>query len=84
MTNLINNLYSEDFLLNNASNFINLIEKDLHSIAQKRTDSVMVRMQKVLSAFSEEGLGSHHFSSLNGYSHGDIDRQKERDRDRHS
>ena len=35
----------------------------------------MVYLQKVLKAFSDEGLGMHHFQSIDGYGHGDLGRE---------
>tara|TARA_Y100001968_G_scaffold212345_1_gene195489 strand:- start:63309 stop:64577 length:1269 start_codon:yes stop_codon:yes gene_type:complete len=50
-------------------------EKDLAHLAENRTNAVLPRMQKVLNAFASERLGTHHFSSLTGYGHGDQGRQ---------
>ena len=39
--------------------------------AAARTSAVEQRLQRVLTAFAEERLGTQHFASLTGYGHGD-------------
>lgn len=50
------------------------IEKKLQPLALTRTEGVQVRLEKVLSSFAQEGLGSHHFASSTGYAHDDLGR----------
>ncbi len=54
-----------------ADRHVNEISKGLESVALKRTESVVPVLRKVLDAFSLEKIGTHHFSSLTGYGHGD-------------
>ncbi len=44
-------------------------------IAAARTAAVRQRLERVLSAFSTERLGVHHFASVSGYGHGDLGRE---------
>ncbi len=69
------NFLSDDLIYKNALNFVASVEDGLQEIIRSRTNGVLARLQKVLKAFSDEGLGVHHFQSLNGYGHGDLGRE---------
>ena len=70
-----NNFLTDDLIYKNALNFVASVEDGLQEIIRSRTNGVLARLQKVLKAFSDEGLGVHHFQSLNGYGHGDLGRE---------
>jgi len=55
--------------------FVSSIENNLKDIADKRTQSVLPKIEKILNAFSSFGLGPQHFHSVTGYGHGDIARE---------
>ena len=57
-----------------VQNFIDNIEKKLYLSIKEKTDSVSLKLEKVLLAFSRSRLSSQHFSSQTGYGHGDIGR----------
>ncbi len=59
-------------LENQAFQFVEDVEKELHAIIEKRTNNVTVGIRKVLDAFHKEKLGTHHFASVNGYGHNDL------------
>ena len=61
-------------LENNPKNFIDNIEKKLYLSINERTDSVTLKLEKVLKAFSNNHLNVQHFSSVTGYGHGDLGR----------
>ena len=61
----------DQLLLESASNFVSLVSNRLKPFAEIRTEAVSPLMQKILKAFADEKLGTHHFSSLTGYGHGD-------------
>ena len=70
-----NNLSIDDSVYNHAFSFVNHVEEGLQEIIERRTNGVVPRLQKVLKAFSDEGLGMHHFQSVDGYGHGDLGRE---------
>lgn len=54
------------------------VKASLESIAASsaaRTASVQPRLERVLEAFSAEGVGPQHFASVSGYGHGDRSRE---------
>ena len=51
----------------------NVADRQRH-LREKRTNAVMVRLQKVLDAFANEHVGTQHFASVTGYGHGDLGR----------
>ena len=63
-------------LKNTAKNFVNNVEKKLYLSIKEKTDGVTFKLEKVLSAFSKYHLNVQHFSSLTGYGHGDLGRDK--------
>ncbi len=58
-----------------AEKHIATVSKSLKTLSNKRTEAVMIGMSKVLDAFSKEQVGTHHFSSMTGYGHGDQGRE---------
>tara|TARA_Y100001968_G_scaffold163436_1_gene149443 strand:+ start:3986 stop:5287 length:1302 start_codon:yes stop_codon:yes gene_type:complete len=58
-----------------AEKFVSSTSNDLRDLAEKRTDKVLPIIQKILNAFTLEKLGTHHFSSFNGYAHDDPGRE---------
>ncbi len=70
-----NKLSTDDSVYKHAFSFVNRVEEGLQEIIEKRTNGVGPRLQKVLKAFSDEGLGMHHFQSIDGYAHGDLGRE---------
>ncbi len=58
-----------------AKNFIENIEKKLYLSIQEKTDSVTLKLEKVLDAFSNSHLNVQHFASITGYGHGDLGRE---------
>ena len=44
-------------------------------LAERHTEAVSPRLQRVLDAFAAERLGVHHFASVSGYGHGDLGRE---------
>ena len=70
-----NNVSIDDSVYKHAFSFVNRIEEGLQEIIERRTNGVVPRLQKVLKAFSDEGLGMHHFQSIDGYGHGDLGRE---------
>ena len=70
-----NNFSIDDSVYKHAFSFVNHVEEDLQEIIERRTNGVVPRLQKVLKAFSDEGLGMHHFQSIDGYGHGDLGRE---------
>ena len=44
-------------------------------LAERHTEAVAPRLQRVLDAFAAERLGVHHFASVSGYGHGDLGRE---------
>jgi len=63
--------------LNNlAKTYVENIEKKLYSSIQEKTNSVTYKLEKVLNAFSKAHLSVQHFTSLTGYGHGDLGRDK--------
>ena len=70
-----NNFSIDDSVYKHAFSFVNRVEKGLQEIIERRTNGVVPRLQKVLKAFSDEGLGMHHFQSIDGYGHGDLGRE---------
>ena len=54
-----------------ARQHVESVSTRLKPLADKRTASVMIRLQKVLQAFSTERVGTQHFASVSGYGHGD-------------
>jgi cystathionine beta-lyase family protein involved in aluminum resistance len=43
----------------------------IRPLAQRHTDGVRPRLERVLGAFAAERVGTHHFASVSGYGHGD-------------
>lgn len=70
-----NNFSIDDSVYKHAFSFVNHVEEGLQEIIERRTNGVVPRLQKVLKAFSDEGLGMHHFQSIDGYGHGDLGRE---------
>ena len=70
-----NNFSIDDSVYKHAFSFVNRVEEGLQEIIERRTNDVVPRLQKVLKAFSDEGLGMHHFQSIDGYGHGDLGRE---------
>ena len=70
-----NNFSIDDSVYKHAFSFVNRVEEGLQEIIERRTNGVVPRLQKVLKAFSDEGLGMHHFQSIDGYGHGDLGRE---------
>ena len=62
------NLSIDDSVYNHAFSFVNRVEEGLQEIIVRRTNGVVPRLQKVLKVFSDEGLGMHHFQSVDGLS----------------
>ncbi|MFN9989042.1 MAG: aminotransferase class I/II-fold pyridoxal phosphate-dependent enzyme [Cyanobacteriota bacterium] len=46
----------------------------IHPLAQRHTQAVRPRLERVLAAFAAERVGCHHFASVSGYGHGDLGR----------
>ena len=69
------NLSIDDSVYKHAFSFVNCVEEGLQEIIERRTNGVLPRLQKVLKAFSDEGLGIHHFQSIDGYGHGDLGKE---------
>ncbi len=67
-------MLEKNILQSNAFTFLSSVEKNLEYLSKERTEGVTIRLKKVLDAFSQQGLGPHHFSSVNGYGHGDLGR----------
>ena len=42
-------------------------------LAAARTNAVRLRLERVLAAFAAERVGVHHFASVSGYGHGDLE-----------
>ena len=61
-------------LQESAKNFVDNIEKKLYLSIQEKTESITLKLEKVLKAFSEAHLNVQHFASLTGYGHGDLGR----------
>ncbi len=61
-------------IANLASIFIDNIETKFSSLIDIRSKRVGLHIEKILQSFKMNGLGSHHFSSSNGYAHSDIGR----------
>ena len=62
---------NEEKIISWAENHISRSLKKIKSLKEERTNFVTLILEKVLNAFSEEKVGSHHFSSVSGYGHGD-------------
>ena len=58
-----------------ARHLVGQVLADQDEIARQRTAGVASRLQRVLSAFAAERLGTQHFASLTGYGHGDQGRE---------
>ena len=58
-----------------AKNYVCSVADSLKALEEKRLKSLMIITEKVLKTFSDERLGTHHFSSLTGYAHGDQGRE---------
>ena len=58
-----------------ARSLVDQVVADQDAIARQRTAGVAPRLQRVLSAFAAERLGTQHFASLTGYGHGDQGRE---------
>ena len=58
-----------------AKELIRTVVKKLQPIADRRIEAVLPQMNKILKIFARERLGTHHFSSLTGYGHGDEGRE---------
>ncbi len=56
-------------------NLVFKVEKRFQEIANRRTNDVSRKMEKILKAFSRERLGTQHFASVSGYGHGDLGRE---------
>ncbi|MEB3300804.1 MAG: methionine gamma-lyase family protein [Cyanobacteriota bacterium] len=46
----------------------------IRPLAQRHTQAVRPRLERVLAAFAAERVGCHHFASVSGYGHGDLGR----------
>ena len=69
-----NDFQQENFAQEWATGFVNSIEKTFTNLANERTANVSGKLEKILNAFSKQGLGYQHFSSTSGYGHGDLGR----------
>ena len=58
-----------------AKRFVCSVSDNLNELSDKRTKAVMPLLERVLEAFAFEKVGTHHFSSLTGYAHGDQGRE---------
>ena len=58
-----------------ARRLVDQVVADHDETARQRTAGVSTRLQRVLSAFAAERLGTQHFASLTGYGHGDQGRE---------
>ncbi len=58
-----------------ARKHVEYVLSQLKPVVEKRTASVMIRLEKVLQAFALERVGTHHFASVTGYGHGDEARE---------
>jgi cystathionine beta-lyase family protein involved in aluminum resistance len=47
----------------------------IRPLAQRHTDGVRPRLERVLDAFAAERVGTQHFASVSGYGHGDLGRE---------
>ena len=74
MHKLTSSKFDEQIVQEWASKLVRSISDQLKPFFESRTQSVAPRLEKVLNAFSEQRLGSHHFSSVNGYGHDDLGR----------
>ena len=61
-------------LQKSAKHLVDNIEKKLYLSIQEKTDSIIIKLEKVLKAFSDSHLSVQHFASLTGYAHGDLGR----------
>ena len=67
---------NHNMLKNYARNFVDNVEKKLSSSIEEKTNSVTLKLEKVLNAFSNAHLNVQDFASLTGYGHGDLGREK--------
>ena len=58
-----------------AWEYVDSIFHRLRPFVAQRTESVVSRLGRVLDAFALERVGTHHFSSMTGYGHGDPGRE---------
>ncbi len=58
-----------------ASKHVASVAERMRSFAHERTEAVSLNIDKVLSAFEVERIGTQHFASLTGYGHGDQGRE---------
>ena len=71
-----------DFFANDDKKAFNWIWSQIYEISESlfplvklRTEAVRGHLYKILKAYSTERVGTHHFSSLTGYAHGDQNRE---------
>ena len=64
-----------DMLKKSAKNFVDNIEDKLYFSIKEKTNSITIKLEKVLNAFSKSHLNVQHFASLTGYGHGDLGRE---------
>ncbi len=68
--------FNDEKLINQwASNHVSFVSDKYKSLAEERSNNLSPIMERVLDAFSQEKLGTHHFNSLTGYAHGDQGRE---------
>ena len=60
---------------NPAKNFVDNIEERLYLSTKEKTNGISIKLEKILTAFSDSRLNVQHFSSLTGYGHGDLGRE---------
>ncbi len=58
-----------------ASTYVDSVSKKIQYLVEERVKSLTPKVHRVLDAFALERLGTHHFSSLTGYAHGDQGRE---------
>ncbi|MFM7548366.1 MAG: aminotransferase class I/II-fold pyridoxal phosphate-dependent enzyme [Cyanobium sp.] len=59
---------------NEATDRVAAALEAIRPLAQRHTQAVRPRLERVLAAFSAERVGCHHFASVSGYGHGDLGR----------
>ncbi len=74
MQKLPSNKYNEQVIETWVNQEISNAFKQIENFALAKTAGVKEHLERVLNAFSSEKIGSHNFSSLSGYGHGDHNR----------
>ncbi len=75
MHKLSSNELDENLIKSWADQHICAISKNLEAFKTQQSITVESKLKKVLSAFSSEQVGTHHFSSVTGYGHDDTSRE---------